>query len=125
MHSTRRNPISLPPTRYSALSHHAHFQTISTGNSTVFFSSILVQVCRPQKHLTMPTNGSSVTVHADFVFERNIGVLHKMFYLMSCIFFFFFLLFLFLFCFCFVSKYVLHIHTTIQSGILDQWGGTG
>ena len=44
------------------------------------FSSILVQVCRPHKHLFLPTNGSSVTAHAEFIFERNVGLLHKMFH---------------------------------------------
>ena len=37
MNSTRRNPISLPPNPSSALSHHAHFQTISNVKSTTFF----------------------------------------------------------------------------------------
>ena len=51
----------------------------SKGKPTTFLSSILVQVCRPHKHLTIPTNRSSVIVHA-----RNVGLLHKMFHLMPC-----------------------------------------
>ena len=43
------------------------------------FSSILVQVCRPHKHLTLPTDGSSVTAYAEFFFERNVGLLYQMF----------------------------------------------
>ena len=64
-----------------------------------------------------------MTVHAEFIFERNIFLLHKMLHLMSCSYFLgvppsprdpahpF------------VSKYVLHIHTTYRSGILGQGGG--
>ena len=63
-----------------SLSSPDHFQTISSGKSTAFFSSILVQVCRPQKHLTVPTNRSSVTAPAEFIFKRNVGLLHKMFH---------------------------------------------
>ena len=48
--------------------------------SRQLFSSILVQVCRPHKHLTIPTNRSSVTAPAEFIFERNVGLLHKMFH---------------------------------------------
>ena len=70
MHSTRRNPISLPPTPASALSHHAHFQTIF--KPTTFFKYT-------HKHLPIPTNGSSVTVHAEFIFETNVGLLHEIF----------------------------------------------
>ena len=40
---------------------------------------MLVQVCRLHKHLTIPTNGSSLTVHAELIFQRNVGLLHKMF----------------------------------------------
>ena len=83
MHSTRRNLISLPPTTSAVLSHHAHFKRFPKVSRQPF-SRILVQVCRPQKHLTIPTNGSSVTVHAEFIFERNFGLLHKMFHLMVC-----------------------------------------
>ena len=46
-------------------------------------SSILVQVCRPHRHITVPINGSNVTAHAEFISERNVGLLHKMFHLSS------------------------------------------
>ena len=65
MHSTKRKTIPLPPTPSSALSHLAHFQTISND------ISILVQVCRPHKHLTIPTNGSSVTANVVFYFRNK------------------------------------------------------
>ena len=70
------------------LNHPPHLQPFLTRHtfkrfpmvSRQRFSSILVRVCRPHKHLTLPTNGSSVTVHAEFIFERNVGLLHKMFH---------------------------------------------
>ena len=77
MHSTRRNPISLPPTPSSALSHHAHFQTISSGKSTAFLQ---VYWYRFVDHI----NGSSVTAHAELIFEGNVGLLHKMLHIMHC-----------------------------------------
>ena len=75
MHSTRRNPISLPPIPSSALSHHAHFQTISSGKSTAFLQ---VYWYRFVDHI----NGSSVNAHAELIFEGNIGLLHKMLHIM-------------------------------------------
>ena len=61
-------------------------------------------------------------MHAEFIFERNVVSLQKMFHLLSC-------KFLGVFprdrAYPFVSKYVLHIHTTYESGILDQGGEQG
>ena len=48
--------------------------------SRQLFSSILVQVCRPHRHLTITKNVSSATAHAEFIFERNVGLLHNMFH---------------------------------------------
>ena len=35
-----------------------------------FFSNILVYDCRPNTHLPNPTNGFSVTAHAQLIFEK-------------------------------------------------------
>ena len=82
MHSTRLGKsISLPPTHLQpCLTMHTfkRFPMVSRQG----FSSILVQVCRLHKHLTkIPTNGISVTAHTEFVFERNVSLLHKMFHI--------------------------------------------
>ena len=66
------------------LNHAPHLQPFLTRHtfkrlSRQLFSSMLVQVCRLHKHLTIPTNGSSLTVHSELIFERNVGLLHKMF----------------------------------------------
>ena len=79
MHSKRRNPISYhPPHLQPFLTRHS-FKRFPMVNRQ-FFSSILVQDCWPHKHLTILTNGSSVTAHDEYIFERNFVLLHKMLY---------------------------------------------
>ena len=38
--------------------------------SIIFFSNILVYNCRPNTHFPNPTNGFSVTAHAQLIFEK-------------------------------------------------------
>ena len=66
----RKNCISLPSTPFSALHHHAHFQTKNSYVSS-FFSNILVYNCRPNTYLPNPTNGFIVTAHAQLIFEKK------------------------------------------------------
>ena len=118
MHSTGRKT----PTPSSALSHQAHFQTISNGKSAGVFK--YSGTCRrPHKYLTIHTKGSSVTAHAEFIFERNVGLLHDSYNVLQLI----------LGWVCvtprdpacpFITKHVLHIHTTYQIDFLGK-GGTG
>ena len=67
MQLKRKKCISLPPTPFSALSHHAHFQTKNIDKSIVFFFQINWSI------LPNPTNGLSVTAHAQLIFEKKLA----------------------------------------------------
>ena len=61
-----------------ALLRQAHFQTISNGKSTAFFQMYWYSFV---DHINtwQYRSGSSVAAYAEFIFERNVGLLPKMF----------------------------------------------
>ena len=63
--------VSLPHTSFSTLPHHVYFPT-DIMISRHLCSSLMVQICRPCNYLPNRANGSTVTMHVQFVLEQNV-----------------------------------------------------